>query len=505
MTALATPSPTRAGLPDWRRGPAFVIALAGLAVHLAFAAGYGYHRDELYFLAESKRMAWGFASEPPFTPAVGWVSRALFGDALIGLRLWPALAGAAFVLLATLVARELGGRLTAQLTAGICVGTATMWLALFHLYGPSAFDQVAWAGCLLVLVKLLRGADQRWWLAFGAIAGVGLLNKNTLVLLALGLVPALLLSRTQRHLLRSPYLWLGGVLAVAVASPFLLWQAAHDWPMVAVAATISHDFGGPVGALTYLPMQVLTMNPLLLPVWVAGLWWLLRSPGWRPIGSVYLLLLVLLAVIGGRSYYLAPMYLPLFAAGGIGIERWLARPGVRLRARVVPVVLVAVAVITSPMALPVLPLALQRDLPFTSINPVLGDAIGWPQFVAQLAAVRDGLPAAERAGVMVLAANYGEAGAVEALGGPYGLGQPVSGHNNYWQWGPPPAGTDTVIAVGFRDSGALQRVFGDVRRAGTVDNGPGIDNEEQGLPIWICRYPVAPWAQLWPGFQHNTN
>lgn len=499
MTALADPATEQ--LPAWRRLPAVVLAAAGVLLHLVFAAGYGYHRDELYFLAESKRLDWGFASEPPLTPAIGWVSRMLFGDSVVGLRLWPALAGAGVVLIATLVAREFGGRIAAQLAAGICAGTATISLALYHLYGPTAFDQLAWAGCLLVVVKLLRGADPRWWLGFGAIAGVGLLNKNTLVLLAIALVVAVVLTPDRRAMLGSPYPWLGGLLAVLVASPYLVWQAVHGWPMVEVAATISRDMSENTGPLMYLPEQVLTMNPLLLPVWAAGLWWLLRSRQFRPLALIFLVLLVVLAVIGGRSYYLAPAYLPLFAAGAVLLERRLTRPVV------LPVALVAVAALTAPMSLPALPLAWHRELPLTTINPVIADAIGWPELVAQVAAVRDGLSAAERTAVRtaVLTANYGEAGAVELFGGPYGLGQPVSGHNNYWLWGPPPDGTETVIAVGFEDRAALERRFRDVEPAGTVDNGHGIENEEQGLPIWICRDPVAPWSQLWPDFRHNTN
>lgn len=275
--------------------------------------------------------------------------------------------------------------------------------------------------------------------------------------------------------------------------------------MVDVAATISRDLGGVGGALTYLPMQVLTMDPLLLPVWAVGLWWLMRTPVWRPLGWIWLLLLVLLTVIGGRSYYLAPAYLPLFAAGGVVIERRLARPHSRIRPAAVPVALALAAVLTSPLALPVLPIGMQRDLPFATINPIIGDAIGWPQFVARIAAVRDALPAAERAGAVVLTGNYGEAGAIEVLGVPDGLGQPVSGHNNYWLWGPPPAGTRTVIAVGFRRPELLSASFREVQAVGTFENGLGVDNEEQGQRIWVCRDPVAPWAQLWPAFRAYTN
>lgn len=467
------------------RRPVLLVAAATVALHLAFATGYGYHRDELYFLAESKRLGWGFVSEQPFTPAIGRLSRMLFGDSLVGLRLWPALAGAGVVVIAAVLAHAFGGRTAAQLTAGICTGTATISLTLFHLYGPSAFDQLAWAGCLLVLVKLLGGADPRWWLGFGAVAGIGLWNKDTLVLLAIALVVAVLLTPSRRRWLLSPWPWAGGLLAVLVVSPNLAWQAAHGWPMFQVAGTISD---GPTSALLFLPMQVLTMNPLFAPVWIAGLCWLWRSGTYRPLAWMYLVLLVLLALIGGRSYYLAPMYLPLFAAGAVALQRWSRAPLAAALATIV----------TLPLALPVLPVTVQRYLPFTSINQVLADSIGWTELVAQVTAVRDTLPA----GSAVLTANYGEAGAIELLGARYGLGQPVSGHNSYWTWGPPADRTTTVIAVGFEDRAKLDALFRDVRPAGTVDNGVGVDNEEQGGTIWVCRGPVGPWPQLWPALRH---
>ncbi|QFU89000.1 glycosyltransferase family 39 protein [Amycolatopsis sp. YIM 10] len=478
----------------WSRGPALLIAAGTLGLHAVCATAYGYHRDEFYFLAESKRLDWAFASEPPFTPLLGRLSTTLFGDSLFALRLWPALAGAAVVLIATLIARDLGGGGRAQVIAGLATGTATVSLSMFHLFGPSAFDQLAWAGCLWILLRLVRGADPRWWLGFGLVAGLGFQNKQTLALLGLALPVALLATPAQRRHAATRWPWLGALLALAIAAPVLVWQAAHDWPMPAVSASIREDEGGLAGAALFLPMQVLTMNPLLAPVWIAGLWWLFRTVEFRLFGWLYVVLLVLLVVVGGKYYYLAPMYVVLFAAGGVAAERWSRRA-------LVPVAVGVAGVVALPLALPVLPVSAHRDLPITDINPVLAETIGWSAFLRQIAAVRDTLPPDERTTAVVLTSNYGQAGAVEQLGGPYGLGQPVSGHNNYWLWGPP-ADSATIIAVGFEDGRALRARFGSVTRAGTVDNGLGVDNEEQGTPLWICRDPVQPWSRLWPEFRN---
>jgi 4-amino-4-deoxy-L-arabinose transferase-like glycosyltransferase len=477
----ATPVATRV----WHARPVLLVAAATVLLHLAVATGYGWHRDEMYFFVEGRRLDWGFASEPPITPALAWLSEQLFGASLVGLRLWPALAGAAVAVLASLVARELGGGRTAQLVAAITTTTATIALGLFHLFGPSAFDQAAWAGCLLVLVKLLNGADQRWWLAFGAIAGVGLLNKNTLVLLAIGLVVAVVVTPPLRPWLRSALPWAAGALAVVIASPYLVWQTVHGWPMLDVAGSVSDEMGGISGAAEYLPMQVLTMNPLLAPIWLAGLWWLWRSRTFRPLAVMWIVLLVVLALSGGRSYYLMPAYLPLFAAGGIVVERWRDRPVAIVAA------LVAAAALVVPSALPVLPIEAHRYLPFAAVNPLLSDPPGWPGYVAQIAAVRPGTP--------VLAANYGEAAAMELAGA-----QAYSGHNAYGTWGPPPAGTSEMIAVGMPEE-VLARTFTHCTPVAVLHNPYGIDDEETGRAVQVCSAPLASWDVLWPGIVHVTN
>ena len=483
----------------WYRGPALGAAVGLVGLQLAYATGYGFHRDELYFLAESRRLSWGYVSEPPFTPALAWLSRQLFGESLLGLRLWPALAGGLVVVLATLICRTLGGGRLAQLTTAVCVALSTVWLAIFHLFGTSAFDQLAWAGALLIVARLLAGADPRWWLGVGAVAGFGLLNKHTLVLLAVALPLGLLLGG-RGTLLRGRWPWLGALLALLIISPNLAWQARNGWPLFDMSASISEAEGGPLGALLFVPMQLLTLNPFLAPVWLAGLVWLFRAPWFRPLAWTYLVALAVLMAAGGKFYYLAPMYLVLFAAGGIAVQRWLSAR-TRPRPATLLVALAAAGLVAAPVGLPILPATAHADVPVAAANPDLLETIGWPTHVARITAVRDGLPAEERADAIVLTRNYGQAGAVERFGAAFGLNKPVSGHNTYWLWGPPPDERATVIAVGSREGLGLDRAFRDVRPAGRLDNGIGVDNDEQGTPLWICRDPVAPWPQLWPTFR----
>lgn len=492
--------------PSDARAIAVVVAIAAahVLVQLLVSTRYGYHRDELYFLAAARHLAWGYVDQPPFTPAAAWLAQALFGDSLVGLRLFPAMAGGATVLLGGLVARELGGRRYAQVLAALCMAVSTYVLLVGHMLGTTAFDQLAWALCLYLVVRLLRTGDERLWLLVGLVAGVGLLNKHLVLFLGAGLVVGLLLTE-QRRQLRSTWLWAGGALALLVFAPNLLWQVQNGWPTVEMTRSLQARNGSLGASLAFVPFQLLMVNPFLTPIWLVGLWWLLQAPDgrpYRPLGWTYVVILLLFVVIGGKPYYLAPMYVVLLAAGAIVVERATARPRRRLLSRPALIGPVAAAgLLASPIALPILPPAVLNTVPLHKANPELAEQLGWTELVEAVAAAHDSLPPAERAGVTILALNYGQAGAIDLLGASRGLPSAISGHNNYWLWGPGRAGDGTTIAVGFRPE-RLEPLFGEITQAGRIANAHGVDNEEQGAPIWLCRQPRMSWADAWPSIKH---
>jgi hypothetical protein len=493
----ARPPPATAGL----LGVAAVLVVLLLAV----AGRYGYHRDELYFLVAARHLAWGYVDQPPLTPALAWLARLLFGDWLPGLRLLPALAVGALVVVTGLITRELGGGRAAQVLAAACVAASGVTLAVGHLHSTTTYDVLVWAVGLLLLVRLLGTGERRLWLPIGLVAGIGLLNKATVAQLAGVVLLGMLVDRDARRLLASRWLALGAAVAVALWAPYLAWQAGHGWPQLAIFADLRATDGGLGAGLAFPPFQLLMTNPLLAPLWIAGLVALLRrgwACPWRPLAVAYLVFVGFYTLVGGKPYYAFGFYPVLFAAGAVWLARRREPRGLPLRRLLWAVALVAA--LPLPLVLPVLPASSLRVV--SRINDEGGgETFAWPTYVAQVLRVRDRLPPAERASVVAVTSNYGEAGALARYGGAWGRQAVYSGHNSFWWWGPPRGDGRVVIVVGYdQDRAFLQRQFRSVTLAGRLDNGQGIGNEEQGHPIWVCRDLHGSWAASWRDWRHYS-
>ncbi len=471
------------------------------ALLVIFSGRYGPHRDELYFVAAGQHLAWGYVDQPSFTPLVARVVSELFGDALVGWRLPSALAAGAVVLLTGLSARRLGGDRPAQLLAAAAMAVSAILLIVGHLMSTATFDLLFWTLISFLVVRQLQGSDPRGWLLVGLVVGVALHNKTLVAVLVAALLLGLL-AVGPRSVLRSVWLWLGAVLALLVWLPNLLWQADHGWPQLTLAQAIA---GGSSGSSQprwlFLPMQLVLVSPVLVAVWVPGLVRLWRAPELRPLrcfAFAYAFLAVVFLVAGGKPYYLTGLYPLLLAAGGPPVVRWLRR---RSDARGWVIGGLALSLLVNAvLMLPVLPVRALAVTPVVDINYDAGETVGWPAFAATVATVYAGLPPADRDRAVLVTRNYGQAGAIDRFGPELGLPKAFSGHNAYFDWGPPPDTGGPVVLVGF-DEAFLRTVFADVRQAATIDNGVGVDNDEQGTPVWVAREPRGPWAEIWPSFR----
>ncbi len=484
--------------PPFAVAPVLGIAAALVAVELAVAARYGLHRDELYFLAGARHLAWGYVDQPPFVPAVARLSVALFGSSAVALRVFPALGGGVAVVFTGLMARELGGGRRAQLVAALAAATSAQVLSTVHLLSTAAFDLMLWSAVTLLVLRLLRGVDPRWWLALGAVCGVALLNKYNVGFLLVALIVGVILAGRGRLLL-GPWPFAGAVLALVIWSPNLVWNAQHQWASVAMLRSLHQENSTVGAALGFVPSQFLVVGPALIALWVAGVWFLWRHPFARPLAIAFLTLLVLYTLAGAKSYYLGGFYFVLFAAGGVWADERLARrsrPGGTARLAIWMIIGSALVVW---LALPILPATSLAKGPWEStINKDLSATVGWERVTRQIADVKAELPPDERSRVVVFTGDYGAAGAVDEFGARYGLPHAISGHNNYWLWGPAGASNGaTTIAINLPRS-YLQTIFSDVAAAGTVDTGFGVWTEERGAPIWVCRHQRLTWARAWP-------
>jgi 4-amino-4-deoxy-L-arabinose transferase-like glycosyltransferase len=473
-----------------------VAAVAGVTAvaHLAVASRYGWHRDELYYVESGRHLAFGYPDQPPLTPILARLAAALPGGVL-PLRIVAIAAQVGCVLLAAALARELGGRARAQTIAAACVAASPIVTGTSLLLGTTIVDQLAWAATIVLVAAALRTQGLRAWIGAGVVAGFGLENKSTVVVLIAGIALGLVLVR--REVLKTPGPWIAGAIAFVLWLPNLVWNARNGWPALDMARVLAHKSGGPLRSLAQLPLALWAVTGLLVVIWFGGVRWLVKeraATAHRWLLAVAVVTVVVFTATGGKIYYSAPALLPMFAAAGCAIEArgelagWF---GNRKRT-----VLIVVSWVTATALL----------LPFLPVSDALvaetRETYGWPQLARQVAAVAKPLTGSN---TVVFTSNYGEAGAITRFGPRDDLRLPVlSGHNAYGYWGPPSGSPDVVVAVGEFDASYLRRFWKSVTLAQRFRLPDGIKNEEidEHAAIFICRDPKGTWAYLWPRLRH---
>ena len=479
---------------------AVLCALASmvLVLHAIVRNGYGFHRDELQTLDDARHMAAGFVAYPPLTPLAGRIAIALFGISPWVLRLPAAIVNAVSLVIVGLTAREMGGRRLAQVVAlMMSLGVAMVFSTMLQY---NTFDYLAWALAAYFMARLLRTGDARWWVGVGAAIGLGVLSKYSVALLAASIIGGVIALPSQRHWLRSRWFYLGMLTTLVVASPNLIWLATHHFITLEMEHSIhARDirWGRTAG---YWSDQI-RFTLLAIPLVIAGIVSLVRSAQFRLLAFFFLGPLVLFALVKGRGYYLLPAYIPVNAAAGVVLERWLAGRTRPLQTAIVSVVCVALLADTVALSSRFVQIAKPGSAFFRwqwRNSSDIADDIGWPEFVASVANAANTLSPTERDRLVVLAENYGEAGALELYGASYGLPQPISEVNSWWARGfgsPPP---DNVLVTGG-DMPGLAPHFESCRVVGQVHIPYGVQNEESKyhLPIIFCQNLRGSWTEVW--------
>ena len=496
---------------------ALYLSAAKLLLHFLTNGGYGYFRDELYYLACGEHLDWGYVDQAPLIAVVARLQRAALGDSLFALRFLPAVAGAALVFITGLLTRELGGRRFAVLLACVCVIVAPAFLAVHTILTMNAFEPLFWTLGAYLVARALKTGDARLWVWFGVVMGLGLENKHSTLVFGFAVVAGLLLTTARRFFL-SKWLWVGGLVALLIFLPNILWQVKYGWPTVEVLRNADKNQNLPISPLDFFKGQLLLTHPLTFPVWAAGLcFYLFTRAGRRfsALGWAYVVMFVLMVVLRAKVYYLLPVYPVLFAPGGVWIESLFARLAERRRVwlRLKPAsvaLLVAGGALLAPLALPVLPVetfiryqrALGLEAPRTEklrlaeLPQHYADMFGWEEMTEQVARVYNSLPPEERTRCAVFARNYGEAGAIDFFGGRYGLPKAIGKHQNYFLWGPRDYTGECVITVGERERD-VRKSFDQVELAATITHPYAIPHEND-LPVYVCRKPKRPLKEIWP-------
>jgi hypothetical protein len=490
-----------------------LFAALKLALHALAIPRFGYFRDELYYIACAKHLAWGYVDQPPLSIALLAASRAALGDSLVALRLLPALAGVATVIATGLLARTLGGGRFAQALAALAVVASPIYLGIDHYFSMNALDLLIWTLALWQLARLAGGAPPRGWLALGCLVGLGLLNKLSMAWFVAGLGAATALTPLRRHL-ATPWPWLGGAVAALLCVPHLWWQVQNGWPTLEFMHNATAHKMAAVSFVDFWKNQLLAMNPLSAVVWVAGLAFCFGSPAGaraRALAIVWLVVAAILLAAGrSRTDYLTVAYPGLLAAGGAALERAWARGRRRALRPVLAGLLAAAGLVLAPFGLPLLPVdtyvAYARALgvaPTTEERTGLAelpqhyaDMFGWEEMAARVAAAYRGLTPAEQGQVVIFAQNYGEAGALDFFGRRYGLPGAASGHNSYWLWGPGPRSGQVGIILGGRAEDHA-RTYASVVQVDTVRCAHCMPYERD-LGVFVCRGLKVKVSEAWP-------
>lgn len=485
-------------------GVLLAVAAVRVFVHLVTNGQYGFHRDELQTLDDARHLDWGFVAYPPIAPLLGRVELVLFGASLVGFRLFAAVAVSLVMVLTGLVAKELGGDRRIQLLAAIATGISPFSLTQGAVFQYVSFDYLSASATTYFLVRLLKSGDPQWWLAVGAMLGLGMETRYTAGFLAVGLAGALLLTPLRRHL-ASGWLWAGVALSILLFLPNLVWQARHQF--------ISLDFLSYLHARDlrqgryrdfYTAQPLLCLNMVTVPLALLGLWfYFIRAEGrrYRLLGWTVLVTFSIFAIAGARSYYTAPLYPVLIAGGSVMLGIWMARlaprPARAIWAAQWGLILIA-GVLFALLVMPIAPLGSRVWRLTARLHDQFREEIGWPELAGNVAGVFHSLPPEERARSGILTGNYGEGGALNLYGGALSLPPAMTLTNSFWYRSFDSREPQTVIVVGF-DLDEAERLFDRCAIAARNSNPLDVENEESRdhPDILVCRNLKMPWPKYW--------
>ncbi len=478
----------------------FLSAFAALilVVHFFLGNGYGFHRDELQFLDDARHLQWGFVAYPPFTAFCGRIAIALFGISPQVFRLPAAIINAITLVLVGLTARELGGRRPAQLLA-LCAAfpLALVFSSVLQYNTP---DLLAWSIIIFFTARLLRTQDERNWLGIGLGIGIGVLSKYSIAFPVFSMLAAIVLLPSTRPHLRNRFFRYGALVATIIAAPNLIWLATHHFITIQMEHFI-HLRDVRHGRADGYYTDQLKFTLFAFPLAVAGLISLLRSARFRLLSIFYIGPFILLAILKGRGYYLMPAYPLLYVAGSVAFERALTHCALWLRITLRTVVTAALLVGVVAVAWAYLPMWPVHSPAWNwqmKNNSDMANEIGWPEFVAQVAAIRDTLTPEEKSSFAILANNFGEAGALSLYGPEYNLPTPISSTNSFHDRGYGPFEPQTLIVVGSNLEDQLKN-FESCRVVSLVTLPNGVRNEETDdhPQILICHHLRFPWPLAW--------
>nr|WP_255682908.1 glycosyltransferase family 39 protein [Dyella sp. 2HG41-7] len=480
--------------------PVVAIALLVGVAHMLTNGQYGFHRDEWQFLSDAQHLDWGFVPYPPLTAALEHLGLSMFGLSLVGLRLFSVMAQVLVIIVSGLMVRDLGGGRLAQIFTAIAVALSPVPMFEATEFQYSSFDLLWWVLIAWCVIRLLRDDEPRWWVAIGIFAGLGLQTKYSMAFELTGVLVGVLLTDARRYV-ANRWFWIGGVIALLLFAPNLVWLVRHDFISYHFLQSIHARDVGEGRADGFVRDQFLVnANLFAAPVWLAGLIAYAKERRYRMLAWMYLVPLLIFLFAQGRFYYVCGAYPMLLAMGAVVGERWLRNMRPAWRVGIATLMFTGVFAIGVYAALNIVPIASSGPMREFALrhNGDLREEIGWNELVAHVAAIRDALPADQQAKLGIVVANYGEYGSIALLGPKYHLPMPITTINSGWLRGYPNTPITTFIVLGNSRERA-DELFFDCRLAGHSTNAWGVVNEESRdhPDIFVCGATRRPPSELW--------
>jgi hypothetical protein len=487
---------------------------AGLKIlmHLPFLSRYGYHHDELYFLDCGRHLSFGYVDHAPMIPWIARLADTLFGQSLVGLRIFSVLAGAAAIFITGLLVYRLGGNRFAVIIASLSFLAAGVFIREATILCIPAFEPLFWVSCAYLIVRIVQENNPKLWIWIGVLLGLGLMTKHSTAFLCIGIAVGVMLTPLRAHLKTGwPYVAAG--IAFLIFLPNLLWQISNGWPTLEFLRNLDRNTLSKIPWWLFIAGQFFYLSPFSAPVWIAGLVFFFTDAGkpYRAVGWIYATVFLLLIVIKSKIYYLSPAYPMLFAAGSVAIERFIARRSWSwAKPAGVGILLISGATMI-PAMMPILSIdGIEHYINgatfglFKNVYELTGDLhgeFGWKERVETVAKVYNSLPPQERDSAIIGATWYGIAGAINYFGEEYGLPKAVSGHMTYYLWGLPQRPISTVIVANAANEKWMNKVFDDVTIGAqiTLEN---VNPWERQFTVAICRRPKVDIHELWPKFKN---
>ena len=477
------------------------ISLSNLLIHLFTNGQYGFHRDELYIMDCSKHLAFGYADMPPLTPFFAKLTIILLGETLQGLRSFPALLSSIIVFLTGLITKEMGGKTFAQILASLTIIVSPIYLVAGTQFQTIPVDQFFWVLTCYLFIRYINTNNQRLWLLIGLVVGLGLLAKYSISFLAFAIFIGISTSK-QKKLFTGKWIWFGTLIGLFIFLPNIIWQFRNGFPVFEHLQALRKEES--TSTLKFLIEQIIIINPLTLPIWIAGILFIIFSElvrKYRILVWIYFIPFLAFLLMKGQSYYIGPAYPILLAAGSVILEIKLHQKQINWLKYAIPILLIVSLVITCPLWLPVLSIEKMKKYGIADISYDFREMIGWPELVSSVSRVYENLPNEDKKNTIIITGNYGEAGSINHYGPKLGLPLAASGIGSYYYWGPGNRDASTVLVVGYSED-YLKRYFSEVTIKEVFRNKYGINNEEQGILIILCRKPNKPISEIWSEFKH---